>query len=410
MKIINLTQNQYQNYAKNNSHQNFGQTVEFASLIENNHKKKLFLALVDNSNVVHAAVLILIINKAPRINEAIAPNGFLIDYHNFELVEIFTRKLKEYLQLEKVTYLTTNPMFKNKVFNKQNNLIVNNEFILNNLYQLGYQNIGYTGEFTKYDIIIENSNGYHSIYNNFNRNTKRNIQYAKNIGLKLQKGTINDLPKVYPLFAKKTKNDLFYYQNLMQNYKSSDNLMELFFVKLKPHQFLITCQNRYELEKVKNDYLHEKFNKYANRSSEKLINKKLNSDRTLEKARNTLNYAIKLNQQTQEDFLIGTSLIIRNKREIYFLIDGFNEECRFIHSTHLLKWAIMNKYSKMGYQIFNLGEINQNYRSKQSKYHTQYQFKIGFGGNIIEYPPNLLLIINNFTYNTYQKMKKWTHK
>lgn len=410
MKIINLTQTQYQNYAKNNSYQNFGQTVEFATLIENNHKKKHFLALVDSSNNVLAATLILLINKAPRIKEAIAPNGFLIDYHNFELVEIFTRKLKKYLQLENVTYLITNPMFKNKVYNKQNHLIINNENILNNLYQLGYQNIGYMGEFTKYDIIIENDNGIQAIYNNFNRNTKRNIQYAKNIGLKLQKGTINDLPKVYPLFAKKTSNDLFYYQNLMQNYKNNDNKMELFFVKLNPHRFLITCQNRYEKEKIKNDYLHEKFNKYAKKSSEKLINKKLNSDKTLQKALNTLNYAIKLNQQYQEDFLIGTSLIIRNKREIYFLIDGFNEECRFIYSTHLLKWAIIKKYVSLGYHVFNLGEINQNYRSKQSKYHSQYQFKIGFGGNVIEYPPNLLLIINNFTYSAYQKMKRWTNK
>ena len=33
-------------------------------------------------------------------------------------------------------------------------------------------------------------------------------------------------------------------------------------------------------------------------------------------------------------------------------------------------------------------------------------YKIGFGGNIIEYPPNLQLIINKPMYNTYINLKK----
>ena len=44
-----------------------------------------------------------------------------------------------------------------------------------------------------------------------------------------------------------------------------------------------------------------------------------------------------------------------------------------------------------------------NYIEKTNKYHGQYHYKIGFGGNIIEYPPNLLLIINKPIYQTYQQ-------
>ena len=33
-------------------------------------------------------------------------------------------------------------------------------------------------------------------------------------------------------------------------------------------------------------------------------------------------------------------------------------------------------------------------------------YKIGFGGNIIEYSPNLLLVINKPMYNAYIKFNK----
>lgn len=407
MRIINLTQTQYRNYARLNSHQNFGQTVEYASLEQNIDKKKLFLGLIDDNMSVLAATLILVINKAPGIKEAIAPNGYLIDYANYELVRTFTEELKKYLNIEKVTYLITNPMFKVRTYNKSRHIIENNERILNNLYNLGYQNIGYNDDFEKYDVIIDNNNGLYDIYNNFNRNTKRNITAALNLGITLHKAKPSEMDQAYELFKKKTTNSLYYYKNLMNIYKNDDNLMELFIAKLNPHNFLINSKKLYEKEKIKNERLHDKFNKYANKSSEKLINKKINSDKTLEKYRENLNRAIEVNQLYKEDIIVGTSIVIKNNHEIYFLIDGFLDDYRFIHSSHILKWAIIKKYSHMGYKIFNLGEIHKEYYNKQSKYYKQYLFKIGFGGNVVEYPPNLLLVINSFAFNTYQKLKKW---
>ena len=69
---------------------------------------------------------------------------------------------------------------------------------------------------------------------------------------------------------------------------------------------------------------------------------------------------------------------IRNNPEIYFLIDGYAEKFRNIHSTHILKWAIIKKYYERGYRIFNLGEVHKNYLDKSNKYHGQFMYKIGF--------------------------------
>ncbi len=406
MKIIDLNEKEYQEFANNNSYGNFGQTLEYSKIIANRRKEKLFLGMVDNDDTIYAAALILVHNVSSFVKEAVAPNGFIIDYANFELVAKFTELLKRYLRKEKITYLITNPMFKYHVYNKKNIMIENNDSIYDNLLRLDFESIGYFSDFEHYDIIIENSNSVNDIYKNFNRNTKRNIKTALNLGITLHKGTINDLPIAYEIIKKKTKKSYAYYENLMHIYNNKNNEAEVFFAKLNPHNYLVNIQKIYENEKTKNERIHEKFKHNAGHINEKLFNKKVNSDNTLEKYRNELSNAIDLNQKYSGDIIIGTSIVIKNNREIYFLIDGYKEEFRHIHSTHIIKWAVIRKYFSENYHIFNLGEIHKEYFDKSSKFYNQYKYKLGFGGNIVEYTPNLILVINKPIYSLHTKINR----
>lgn len=406
MKIIQLNSTEYRSYANIHSRRNFGQTIEYSMLRYNTDKKRYFLALVDDNNNIYAATLLLVHSVRPGILEAIAPNGFLIDYANFELVKIFTEELTKYLKKEKITYLITNPMFKYHVYNKENYIIENNESLLGNLYSLNYKSLGYYSDFEKYDVIIENNNTINDLYNNFNRNTKRNIKEGIKLGLTLHKGTIKDLEEAYDIIKKKTTHKLPYYQNLMNIYDNKDNKMEVFLAKLNPHKYLVNVQKLYNEEKKRNEKIHDIFDRHIGKITNKLLNKKINSDNTLERLNQELQKAIKLDAKYNYDINVGASIIIKNNHEIYFLIDGYKEEFKHIHSSHILKWAIIKKYYEYGYRIFNLGEIHKDYLDKSSKYHTQYLYKMGFGGNIIEYSPNLILVINKPLYSIYKKINR----
>lgn len=406
MRIVDLSQTAYKNYSNIHSRRNFGQTIEYANIESNIHKQRLFLGYIDDDENIYAATLILIRNISPTIREAIAPNGFLIDYADYDLVRDFTNALISRLKKERITYLITNPMFKYRVLNNKNIIIENNENLLNNLLNIGYRSIGYFSDFEKYDIIIENDISTNDIFRHFNRNTKRNINEGINLGISLKKGKINDIEKAYNIFKKKTKKSLEYYKNLMTIYNNDDNKMEIFFASLNPHRYLVNIQKIYENEKKKNARIHTSFNNHIGNISEKLLNKKINSDNTLEKYKQELNKAIQINQLYTDDIIIGTSIVIKNNHEIYFLIDGYKEEFRHIHSTHILKWAIIKKYFERGYHIFNLGEIHKKYADKSSKYYGHYRYKIGFGGNIIEYTPNLMYVINKPLYNLYSKINR----
>ena len=195
----------------------------------------------------------------------------------------------------------------------------------------------------------------------------------------------------------------------MNIYNTKDNKMEIFFTKLDPQRFLMNIKKIYEKEQRKNEVIHEKIQRHQGKMTEKILNKKINSDSVLEKYKELLNKAIKISNTEKESINIGTCAVIRNNKEIYFLIDGYKEEYREFHTSHILKWTLLKKYSSLGYKIFNLGEIHKEYFNKSNKYHGQYMYKIGFGGNIVEYPPNLLLVINKPMYSAYisfNKLKK----
>ena len=406
MKIVELNEQTYKEYASIHSKRNFGQTIEYSRIEANRNKETLLLGMMDDYDNIYAAALILVRNVSTGIKEAVAPNGFLIDYSDFNLVKEFTNLLRNYLFKERITYLITNPMFKYHVYNKKNIMIENNENIYDNLLKLDYRSIGYFSDFEHYDIIIENDISSNDIYRNFNRNTKRNIKEGLNLGITLHKGTINDLPLAYEIIKKKNKRTYHFYENLMHIYNTKDNKMEVFFARLNPHKYLVNIQKLYEKEKINNEKIHQKFEHNIGHINEKLLNKKINSDNTLSKYNQELQKAILINNKYDKDIIIGTSIVIKNNHEIYFLADGYNEEFRYIHSTHILKWAIIRKYFELGYRIFNLGEIHKDYFDKSSKYYGQYKYKLGFGGNIIEYTPNLLLVINKPLYSIYTKINR----
>jgi len=405
MHIINLTETQYKNYANIHSTKSFGQTVEYSKLAQN----KLFLGLIDEYNNIYAAVLLIIKDISPSVKEAYAKDGFIIDYSNISLVKTFTIELKKHLKKLKITYLITNPKFKLRTYNKNNNIIEDNTYILNNFLSIGYKLNGYTDNFSKYDIVIENKNT-NDIYHAFNRNTKRNIKDSMNMGITLHKGSINDIETFYNIIKKKTNNNLSYYYNLMNVYNTKDNKMDIFFTKLDPKLFLSTAKKIYEKELKKNEKIYKYIAKNNGKMDEKTLNKKINSDILLDKYKELLNKAISFSSKYKESITVGTCATIRNKFEIYFLIDGYNENYRSIHSNHLLKWAIIKKYSLINYNKFNLGEIHKDYNNKNNKYHGQYLYKIGFGGNIIEYPQNLILIINKPQYQIFNFFNKLTQK
>ena len=395
MKLIELTETQYRNYSRIHKEKNYCQTVEYTNLLENKKYNKYFLGLIDDNNNVLGATLLLSSNLG--IKKGIIPGGFLIDYTNKELLDTFCKYLKDYLKKNNYVYISMFPLFRYKVYNNKKVLLQDNSDIINILNKYNFVATEYTNKFSKYDLVVESKKNLNDIYNNFNSNTKRNIRNSIYMGITIEKANDNELDTFYEMAKKSTKKNTSFLKNYLASYSTPDNTMEVYYAKLKADVYINNYRHLLSKEQERNSILNNSLQNKSSKKRNKIISRKMESDRLVEKYSNEIIKGTNLLKKYPNGIILGTTAILLNKKEVYFLIEGHDETVNKVSTSHILKWEIIKKYYQQGYRIFNLGSVHNNL-NKKGKYYGLYQHKIGFGSDIIEYYPNLDLVLNQFIY------------
>ena len=106
MKIIELTDKQYNNYAKIHSKRNYYQSVEYTKLLKGD---VWYLGLVDDNNNLYGATSLVINDLKLNYKYAYAPRGFLINFNDFDLLTNFTLELKKYLSKKNIVFVKLDP-------------------------------------------------------------------------------------------------------------------------------------------------------------------------------------------------------------------------------------------------------------------------------------------------------------
>lgn len=403
MQVRELSSSEFEFFTKKYNVHSLYQTVEYASVMKEQKFGIVYLGLVDDSNNILAASLILI-QKLFGFKYAYAPRGFLIDYSNFKLVETFTKGIKKYLGKNDVIAIKINPLIVKSTYdNKSKTVNQNNNYdnIFENLKKLGYYHLGYNNYFEafkpRFEAIIDINAPYYILFNDLKKEFKTKIRSTDKKGVKIYKGTIQELPYLSIQTEKKYPRDLKYFQDIYLSFGSKTNV-EFYYSKLDPEEFLKSIKNTLN----KNEYLAHKINlEISNKSSEKLINKKMEIDKLIAMNKKHLVLATNLLKTDPKGVVTSAALVIKNRNEVYLLMDGFDPNYKFISSKHLLIWKLMEKYSKEGFTKFNLGGIS-NYNLKNNKYKQLNEFKMGFNAKAIEYIGDLELITNQTLYFIYR--------
>ncbi len=160
----------------------------------------------------------------------------------------------------------------------------------------------------------------------------------------------------------------------------------------------------YQKEEANNAKLIEKLQKSKSNNKNSLINRKIASDQLLTSYKHNLEQAIKAASNIKDHSIIGGTIIIKANKEIYFYSIGYDKTLH-LPVNHILRWAIMNKYQKQGFERFNLGAVSGDFR-KNNKYYGLLQNKIGFHATINEYIGEFDLILNSTNYQIYVNKNK----
>ena len=411
MKIIELNQNQYRSYARIHSRRNIFQSVEYATMYENASYKASYYGLVDDNNNLCAATLILSAKMKGAYLYGYAPRGFLIDYDNQELFKTFTTLLKGYLKKKKFVFVKLDPLVLYRKFDKDNQLLFENKTIVEDLKKLGFIHLGYHDFFQGTNprcFAVLECDDLNSAYENLSRNVKRSIKQSLKMGISIHKGSLDNIELFYSLIRKKDRKSIDYYKDLLRYYSSEDNKMELYFSKIDPKIYIQNFRYLESVELKKNQDLHNQIMN-SKVKSQKLISKKMFSDKLLSRYKSEIVKASNIYGKFPNGLVIGTLAIIRNNREVNFIVDGYEEKLREVHSSYLLKWEVIKKYINEGYKTFNLGEVSNIREVDNNKYYGLYLSKINFNAVVNEYPGEFDLVINPTIYSIFcniMKLKK----
>ncbi len=410
MYIKQLTNNEFKNFASSFRPSSIYQTTYYAFTMNEQDFYTVFLGLIDNDEI-KAASLILI-QKTNGFKYAYAPRGFLIDYNDTALLEIFTKEIKQYLGKNDVVAVKINPMIIRYIYDSNYKVINQNIYydsIFNHLGKLGYHHLGYNNFFEalkpRFEATIDLTKPFEQLFMDIDKSFRTKIRSADSDGIKIYRGDESNLEYLYLHTKNKYPRDLKYFKDLY-SFFHKDNLIDFYYSKLDTTAYLKKVQSLYENCEIEVNSLSELLLNNLGKNKQKLIDKKISLDKTFQAIKKQLEEAISLLREYPDGIILSSALVIRWQGEVYLVMDGYNPSFKKFNAKHLLLWKLIGTYANLGYKSFNLGGIIDNrnpnkYKELNDRYKGLNEFKLRFGAKAIEYVGDLELITNNTLYFMY---------
>ena len=405
MVLKELTNEEFKNFTNNFYLKSLYQTTEYGLTMNSQEQDPIFLGLVDDTNNIVAATLILI-EKLGQFKYANAPRGFLIDYTNKELLTEFTTRIKEYLKKKSVMAVKISPLLiKSKRTPYLNEKIENPDYenIFNTLKELKYYHLGYNNFFEsnkpRFEAIANLNSDTNEMFNTLDNDTKNNIAFCDLAGLRVYKGIEKNLDIIFDELREKRKFSKEFVESIYKYYNDTKNV-DVFYVQLEPKIFLVNTQKEYQKQIDICNKANDEVFKVQGKADNDVISKKIIEDNKLSAIKNQLVYATNLLRDYPNGVVIASAMVIKCNNQAYMLLDGYNKEFKNLCPKYILVWKLMEKYATDGYKELNLGGMTN--PDVESEFSNLNNFKMQFNSSCIEYAGDFELVTNFPLYTIYR--------
>lgn len=411
LEFVNLTKKEYQNFYNKHELASFMQTVELGNLKEELGDIVHYVGVKENKKIL-AATLILEQNSFLKYKTFYAPRGFLIDYHNQELLSFFTNNLKKYVKERNGFRIIIDPNLVYRFRNNDGSIMENDnkdDESFNNLINLGYKHFGFNIYIetlqARWGYRLKLDKPYEELKKNFSKSTRKNIETCYKKGLQVRKGTIDDLDSMTELFDSTARRKDFQSRSLeyyKKMYKHMESLMNIYIAYIDPDVYIKSVKDNLEKEENNNKEILKKMD--TSIVGNKLKSQKETSDNLIKKYQNELEEAKKFKKNNPKGKDIAALLSLKSGREYLTLSSGSLEAYRkFTPKYAMYDHHIKDAY-EMGYEWIDFYGISGCF-DKEDKFYGIYEFKKGFSGNVIELIGQFELKVTN-VYNIYNFLKK----
>ena len=418
MEFVTLSEDEFLEYADNCPINSFFQMPLWAEVKKDNGWDSYYVGLKDEGKIVAAALLL---SKKIKFfkNMFYAPRGFLLDYNNLEILEEFTKGIKEYLKDKNALFLKINPYVDYQEHTVDGDVVpdTSKDDLMNKLKELGFKHNGFYIDFdTKTDLEprwisildLRNINSIDEAYSNMRSSTKWRINNSRKNALEIIEADKDNLFEFKNLMQHTAERREFvdrplsYYQNMFSILKKKD-LVKVLLVKINFKELLDISKNNLDDNNKKQEELKEN-----GRKEKQLKELELEHERLEEKIK-VLEDTIK---EEGDSKIIAGGWYMLYGHEINYLFGASYKKYMKYNSQYLLQYEMIKYAIEHGYKDFNFYGIDGNF-TESSKEYGLFEFKRGFNACVHELIGEFDLVIDKrmyglykFSFSTYKKFKK----
>ena len=403
MKFVLLTDEEFMEFVNTRPEKNFFQTTMMKEKLECDNLKVYLVGVKKGRKVVAASLISETTHTFMNKRTYEAYKGFILDYHDEELVKFFTDEVKKFLKEKNALKLIIDPYIPNVSRDADANIVegVDNRLVKNFLHRLGYKD--HEGAQVKWCYCLDiNGKTSEELFNDFRSSTRNNINRTQTkylLNLKtLKRDELSEFKKITSdtcdrrEFQDKT---LKYYEEMYDKFGKdvTFKIVEL------------NCDTYIEHMKEQNAEFERRINELSDSASNKKKKEQMKQD--IENNNKHIAETEELKKEKGNIIPLSGAMFMLYGDEIVYLFSGSYAEYMSFCGQYRLQWEIIKYAADNHYRRYNFYGI-QDVFDPNGKDRGVYEFKKGFGGYVEELLGSFELSISpvNDVYRFLRKMKR----
>ena len=418
--VTNLSADRFNAFAANHQKNHFLQSYEWGVFKSKSPDWSFDAVGLENQEGTLVAGALVLIRFLPIIKRPFLyiPRGYVIDFDNKELLDVFTKAMHQYAKSKKAIFIKLDPDIKyvNRTVDgeKVEGAIENNE-LLQTLTHLGYRHLGFTQDFDssiqpRYTFRLDLTPSKKDLLQGCQSKTRYNIKVAQKKGIEIIEGTKEDLKTFETIMRVTGERDGFltrplsYFEDMYDTLAPS-GMCKLYLAKLNTQQALTNLeqeltQTQSSIQNLQAQLQNEALNEKKRQKLQNKLDPEMNKLNNLTSQKAELQ---SLYEKHPDGITMSGIIATYFGNKSWYLYGASDNVYREFMPNYYIQWQAFTEAKDAGYELYDFFGISGKTDESDPLYGL-YRFKKGFGGEFTEFMGEFDYVIDPLAYFAWTKL------
>ncbi len=384
MKFQEITEKEYTDFWEEHPLKTFLSSPKISKLREKQNWKTYYVGVKEDKKLI-AATMLLSHKRHFNKYEFYSPRGYLLDFHNKELLDFFTEEIKKYIKEKKGYIFRVDPYLIYRQRDIDGNIVEDgedNRKVVEELENLGFKKVPVeqTEQVIWMFSLDLKGKTKEEILKEMKPNTRNQIKKTEKFGITVKEIGYDELDRFQNIMietgARKDfkVRDLSYFQEMYKLFHDQAEV-KYFITELDLKKYMEGLEKEKREKQEKMDSLSDA--KYNDGAKKNLTNEIASFEKRIQESKEIIE------KTGKEIITLSGSMFMLIKPEVIYLSSGNYEEYMKFNSQYLIQWELIKYGIENGFDKHNFYGIPANINEHPKDYGI-YEFKRGFNGYVEE--------------------------